>query len=334
MSCVKRCLFSAISGIVSVTAFCGCQTYSQTASSQIKSPDSVRYLGASPNETVPGGADSSYYPSTVSADPATPLLEDTRNLQETQQQRQERRVHRQERRSTGLAYVGEGMYNVFVRPIKSLSEPKTEDRSKRNWLGMKISDDVPGVPAPADRMKQIAALGQAAGRVDQQREESYITALTTIIKSDLDSNCRAEAVKAVAKFNVPSAAYALNLALTDKAKHVRIAACNAWAKRSNPKDGAEAINALLVAEDDKDVSLAAIHALSACGQASSNEALGRMLATSDPALQIAAMNSLGTIHSNPSRDLEQWRQYCRGEIQAPVEEQKKTSIAERLNIWK
>ncbi len=324
------CTLSFIAGAACVAVFAaGCSSTDKTAC--MGGDNSVRYLGV--EEAVPEEQVQPYSPNIGPNVELTPG-ENPQNIQAVSQQRQQRLEERKDRRSTGFAYVGDGLYFVFVRPFVSLTQPKQADHSRRNWIGQKISDDVPGVTAPSDRMKQIEALGQAAGKVSPDRAENYIAALTTVIKDDQDSNCRAVAVKSVAKYNLPSATYALNLAIADKAKHVRITACNSWATRTDPKQGAETLNHLLLIEDDKDVSLAAIHALQVCGNTDSSEALGRMLETSDPALQIAAMNSLGSIHNNPSRDITQWRQYCRGEIQAPIEQQKKFSIAEKLNIWK
>ena len=235
-----------------------------------------------------------------------------------------------QKESTGLTYIGNGFYNFFARPFQK----KPDDHCKRNWLGFKVSDIVEGVPAPKERMQQIRQLGDAANAVDAQRAENYIAALTSIIKSDPDANCRAVAVEAVGKYKSESAGYALNLALTDKVKYVRVAACHAWKNHPNPKMGADALNRLLMSENDKDVSLAATQALQVCGDPSSNEALNRMLETADPALQIAAMNSLGSIHHSACRDINQWRQFCRGEIQAPGEPQKKESVAGALQFWK
>ena len=289
-------------------AFVGCKTMNhQTMSASVVQPDSVRYLG---------GSDSLSNSSDEYA-----LRGSNRTADNPDQKPKE---------ATGLKYVGNGFYNFFSRPFKK----KPDDHCTRNWLGFKVSDIVDGVPAPKERMQQIRQLGEAANEVDAQRAENYIAALTAIIKSDPDANCRAVAVEAVGKYKSDSSVFALNLALTDKVKYVRIAACHAWKTHPNPKKGADGLNRLLMSENDKDVTLAAVQALQVCGDPSSNEALNRMLETADPALQIAAMNSLGSIHHSACRDINQWRQFCRGEIQTPGEPQKKESVAETLQFWK
>ena len=294
-------------------AFVGCKTMNhQTTSASIIQPDSVQYLGASDTVRYPRRSDGKD--------------DSGRNMQDFASDYAE--AHSGEA-ATGIMYIGEGFYNFFARPFRNKDEHCT-----RNWLGFKVSDIVEGVPAPKERMQQIRQLGEAANAVDAQRAENYIAALTAIIKSDPDANCRAVAVASVGKYKSESAGYALNLALTDKVKYVRIAACHAWKTHPNPKMGADALNRLLLSETDKDVSLAATQALQVCGNPSSNEALNRMLETADPALQIAAMNSLGAIHHSACRDVSQWRQFCKGEIQSPGEPQKKESIAETLQFWK
>lgn len=291
-------------------AFVGCKTMShQTTSASIIQPDSVRYLGASDNLSNGSAEENSNFRGANQAvDSPAP----------------------KQKEATGLKYIGNGFYNFFSRPFQK----KPDDHCKRNWLGFKVSDIVEGVPEPKERMQQIRQLGEAANEVDAQRAENYIAALTAIIKSDPDANCRAVAAEAVGKYKSESAGYALNLALTDKVKYVRVAACHAWKNNPNPKMGADALNRLLLSENDKDVSLAAVQALQVCGDPSSNEALNRMLETADPALQIAAMNSLGSIHHSACRDVNQWRQFCKGELQTPGEPQKKESIAETLQFWK
>ncbi len=313
--------YFAITSITALLAilFVGCKTVNhQVTAVSLPQSDSANYLGGSDNLSDGAGAAGNYR-ANGSGDLAFRGSNQTAGSPD-----------QNEKEATGLKYIGNGFYNFFSRPFQK----KPDDHCKRNWLGFKVSDIVDGVPAPAERMQQIRQLGEAANEVDAQRAESYIAALTSIIKSDPDANCRAVAVEAVGKYKSESAGYALNLALTDKVKYVQIAACHAWKTNPNPKMGADALNRLLLSEDDKDVTLAATQALQFCGNSSSNEALNRMLETADPALQIAAMNSLGAIHHSSCRDVNQWRQFCKGELQSPGEPQKKTSVAETLQFWK
>lgn len=225
---------------------------------------------------------------------------------------------------------------LFVLPVL-FSGCATEKGSSffQNPFAMgKRSDRVPGVPVPSERIRDINQLAAAAGRVSPERELEYSQSLVQIVKNDQDSNCRAKAVKALGKFNNPSAAEGIQFAMTDSVKYVRINACNAWLDRKNPKEGTQALNELVLHEEDPDVLLAAIHALETCGESSSQQALGQMLETSNPALQIAAMNTLGKLNSNPCRDLQQWRQYCRGEIQIQQMSKPEFSVADKFNIWK
>ena len=318
---MKYFAFTTITALLAIS-FVGCKTMNhQTTTASLIQPDSVRYLGSS--DGLPSrsdGKDNAVDPDAVGGLIGAGFSSAAGGANYYANEQGE---------STGLTYVGKGVYNFFARPFR-----KKPENCTRNWLGFKVSDIVEGVPAPKERMQQIRQLGEAAKEVDAQRAENYIAALTAIIKSDPDANCRAVAVDSVGKYKSESSAYALNLALTDKVKYVRIAACHAWKTHPNPKMGADALNRLLMSETDKDVSLAATQALQVCGDPSSNEALNRMLETADPALQIAAMNSLGAIHHSACRDVSQWRQFCKGEIQSPGEPQKKESIAETLQFWK
>ena len=320
---MKYFALASITALLVIT-FVGCKTMNHQTTASVIQPDSVRYLGASDSlseERDPRAAEikrQKEESDRILFEGAVGAVNEGLN-----------HYAQEQGESTGLEYIGKGVYNFFARPFR-----KRDEHCTRNWLGFKVSDIVEGVPAPKECMLQIRQLGEAAKEVDGQRAENYIAALTAIIKSDPDANCRAVAVQSVGKYKSESSAYALNLALTDKERFVRIAACHAWKNHPNPKMGADALNRLLLCENDKDVSLAAVQALQVCGDPSSNEALNRMLETADPALQIAAMNSLGSIHHSACRDVNQWRQFCKGEIQTPGEPQKKESIAGALQFWK
>ncbi len=311
---MKYFALTTITALLAIS-FVGCKTMNhQTTTASLIQPDSVQYLGASDKLQQPRKSTDYVHTDSPVADAAL----ETSDI-----------YAREQGEATGLEYVGKGFYNFFARPFRNRDEHCT-----RNWLGFKVSDIVEGVPAPKERMQQIRQLGEAAKEVYSQRAENYIASLTAIIKSDPDANCRAVAVESVGKYKSDSSAFALNLALTDKVKYVRIAACHAWKTHPNPKMGADGLNRLLMSENDKDVTLAAVQALQVCGDPSSNDALNRMLETADPALQIAAMNSLGAIHHSACRDVDQWRQFCKGEIQTPGEPQKKESVAGALQFWK
>ena len=145
-----------------VLAFTGCKAVNHQTSASVIQSDTVRYLGGSdslPASPNGNGAADDNRPNGAAGNDFRGANQPTRPAPEQNE-------------PTGLAYVGNGIYNFFARPFQK----KPDDHCKRNWLGFKVSDIVDGVPAPAERMQQIRQLGEAANEVDAQRAESYIAA--------------------------------------------------------------------------------------------------------------------------------------------------------------
>ncbi len=189
-----------------------------------------------------------------------------------------------------------------------------------------ISDTVPGVPAPAERIAVLRRMRQKAAWAEPIEQERIASELATALQTESDPLIRIEMVRALAGYRTGTAASALETALHDSDPNVRIAACEAWAKRDDPRAAAK-LSEVVSSDLDMDVRLAAVEALGDTRDPAAVAALGEALEDRDPAMQYRAVRSLRKVtEEDLGNDVNRWRQYVRGELPAepPV------SLVERI----
>jgi len=119
----------------------------------------------------------------------------------------------------------------------------------------------------------------------------------------------------------------LQAALGDPDPDVRLAACQAWVKRESA-EATPGLIGLLNGDLNPEVRLAAAKALGQRKDPAAVPALGNALEDSDPAMQYQAVMSLRQITGKDfGSDVNQWRQYVKGETPKPANS---ISITERL----
>jgi HEAT repeat protein len=180
---------------------------------------------------------------------------------------------------------------------------------------------VAGVKTPQQRIEELKVLAKSSSPPPET-----VAQLVKEIQTEQDPLVRMNIVRVLAKASEPSASAVLHAGLEDPDNGVRIACCEAWGKRSGPEAVAE-LSAVLRAESNIDVRMAAAKALGATGQATAVQPLAEVLADNDPAIQRRAIESLKSVSGKDfGYDVPAWRQYAAGE---PVEP-RPVSFAERL----
>ena len=194
-------------------------------------------------------------------------------------------------------------------------------------LGGTTSDVVPGIPSPAERIATLRKIGQKAAWAKPAEQERLSGELAAAYPDEPDPLIRGEMVRALGGYPTEAAAGVLRTALNDSDADVRITACKAWGKRA----GAEAttlLSEVLLRDVDTDVRLAAAEALGGTGNPAAVAALGEALEDGDPAMQYRAVASLHEVTGEDlGNDVNQWRQYVKGETPTPGPP---VSLAERL----
>ncbi len=197
------------------------------------------------------------------------------------------------------------------------------------WVpgGGPISDDLPGVVTPGQRMSRLRKLAEESSWRNAADRQIIARDLAAAFHEETDEVLRAEIVRTLSKYPGPEAAQILRIAIQDSAAEVRLAACDGLGKLGN-SDAAALLIEALETDVDIDVRLAAARALGKSKSPAAVPALGRALDDPNPAMQGRAMLALKEITGEDlGNDANRWRQYVKGESPKPAQP---ASIAEKL----
>ncbi len=193
-----------------------------------------------------------------------------------------------------------------------------------------VSDTVPGIPSPAERIAVLRRMRREAASAEPAEQQRISIELAAAFQVEADPLIRVEIVRALAGYRTAASASALKRALDDRDPDVRVAACEAWGERGGPEAAAK-LSEVLASDVDVDVRLAAAGALGETGDPGVVVALGESLEDRDPAMQYRAVEALRKVTGEDfGNDVNRWRQYVqyvKGELPAPPEP---ISLAERV----
>jgi HEAT repeat protein len=190
-----------------------------------------------------------------------------------------------------------------------------------------ISDTLPGVTTPAQRMARLQKLADTTAWQRPEQKRQITAELIVAYRTEQDLLIKTEIVRALGNYPGPDADEVLRSAVVDPETDIRLAACRAWAKRGGPEATA-LLAGRLVGDVDFDVRMAAAKALGEGKDPAAVAALGRALDDGDPAMQYRAVVALQNITGKDyGNDVNQWRQYVKGETPKPA---KPVSLAERI----
>jgi len=189
------------------------------------------------------------------------------------------------------------------------------------------SDPLPGIPSPAERIDSLRKMGKKAGWAKPEEREQIAKELAAAYQDEPDPLIRLEIVRTIGQCRTATADAVLDAALNDSEADVRMVACRAWGTRGGPEAAAKLSEALR-SDVDTDVRLTAAQALGETGDPRAVAALGEALEDRDPAMQYQAVQSLRNVTGEDlGNDVNQWRQYVKGEPPAPAEP---VSVAQRI----
>jgi HEAT repeat protein len=199
-----------------------------------------------------------------------------------------------------------------------------------SWMPFqgKASDDLPGVVPPAQRIADLRKLSEEADKKGDAEKIRISQQMAASIQKEKDPLIRQEILRVLGKYPSPDADAVMKGALNDSDRYVRIAACQAWGKRTDAET-VKLLSEVLRSDVDADVRLAAAKALGECRNEAAVAVLGDALNDSDPAIQYRAVLSLQQVTGKDLGDnLERWQQYVKGNksVEGP-------SLAERIGHW-
>ncbi len=198
------------------------------------------------------------------------------------------------------------------------------------WPLAKVSDRVPGITPPPERMRAIRELGQRAARQDPVEQNRLAGQLAEMYAQEQDPLIRGQIIQSAGYLAGPNTLALLRQGLKDADADVRVLACQSLGRLGGP-EAAAALAEALGSDTDPDVRLAAVKALGETGEPSAIQPLGLALAERDPAMQYQAVAALRQVAPvDYGNDVQRWRQYVKGE---PVDPEPPVSLVERVRRW-
>jgi HEAT repeat protein len=190
-----------------------------------------------------------------------------------------------------------------------------------------ISDKLPGVVTPAQRIAELRKWSAEAAKATPQQRQAISEQLAASIRTEKDPLIRVEIIRTLGAYSSASADGVLKAAMNDPDTQVRLAACDAWGKRHDDQ-AVELLAAAMNGDVASEVRQTAVRALGDTKNPAAVKPLGNALSDADPAMQYLAVLSLKKVTGKDfGDDVNRWQQYVRGETPPPP------SWAERIRQW-
>lgn len=183
------------------------------------------------------------------------------------------------------------------------------------WMSHPFAGAVPQYkseygPTPSQRVVGLQQLASRAGEMSDADAARTAQELTEAYQHESDPILRRAIVETLGTLKGRHNDEALHLALSDPVASVRVAACEAWAKRGDVASAA-VLHERLTTDSDPDVRRNAIRALAQCQTPDTIQYLATALDDRDPALQVTAMETMRHLAGQDlGNDVNAWRQYA------------------------
>jgi HEAT repeat protein len=200
---------------------------------------------------------------------------------------------------------------------------------KAGWWppGGKISDTVPGITPPRERIAELRKLAKQAAASGAGGREQIAAQVAASYFKEPDPLVRLEIIRVLGACPGATAESTLREAAKDKDADVRVAVCRSFGKHRGAT-ASEVLRERLAGDSDVDVRLTAAEALGGIRDPASVTALAAALDDRDPAMQYQAVQSLRRVApTDLGNDVDRWRQYVKDGSIAPA---KPFSLAETV----
>lgn len=156
---------------------------------------------------------------------------------------------------------------------------------------------------------RIRNLAKSASQLSEAEKENAVNNLSQMIQTERIDQIRVDAAYALGELKTESAEKLLLSLLEDSETEVRIAAVNALAMQGNAVAGQQLVR-IIRSDSDKDVRSAAIRNLAKYPGDATVAVLGEVLSEPEPALQIAATESLDKVTGEKiGMSVPKWKEY-------------------------
>lgn len=232
----------------------------------------------------------------------------------------------------GLAVLAAGCADGLMPEVRSLNP----------WVRKQWDDDERAITTYHRKAADLAALRSQAGHLPEEQREPIAAQLAARLQEEKAPVLRVQLVRTLGEFQTPSAHSALQASLNDEMATVRIAACKALA-RHPAGESVELLAKSASGDSDLDVRIAAAESLGKFADSKLPADERKRIAQSlrpalddrDPALQVAAMQSLAAItgRDNFRNDAPTWRQFLDGGNPSPPPPPTVAELLQRSMNW-
>jgi HEAT repeat protein len=212
--------------------------------------------------------------------------------------------------------------------------PIPETKFLNPWVRKQWAEDEQRVTTYHRKVSDLAALRAKAGTLSQAELEATASQLAGRLQEEKSAALRGELVRTLGVFRTPAAQQALVASMNDESSSVRVLASKALGTAPTA-DGFQALAHAVSDDADLDVRIAAAHELGKFKSFGASKALRPALDDRDPALQIAAMQSLETVdgHSEFRRNVAVWREHLDGGNPTPPPAPSIAELARQYWSW-
>jgi len=196
--------------------------------------------------------------------------------------------------------------------------PVPETKYWNPWVRKQWAEDDARALTFHRKVEDLDKLRSRAAKMPAEEREQTASHLAARLREERSPVLRAAFVRTLGAFDTPAAHQALVACMSDDAANVRVVACSALSKYRTPA-GFQALSQAVASDSDLDVKIAAARELGNFRDFEAPKALRPALDERDPALQLAAMQSLEQVagHTEYRRNIAVWREHLDGQNPAP-----------------
>jgi len=196
--------------------------------------------------------------------------------------------------------------------------PIPENRVLNPWVRKQWAEDEQRVTTYHKKVADLAELRKKASTMPPGEKEETATHLAARLREERSPALRGELIRTLAAINTPVGQQAILAGITDEATSVRVLSCKALGEAPTA-EGFQALSNVITSDAELDVRVAAAQQLGKFRNFEAPKALRPALDDRDPALQIAAMQSLEAVdgHAEYRRNVNVWREHLDGGSPSP-----------------
>jgi hypothetical protein len=212
--------------------------------------------------------------------------------------------------------------------------PIPETKVLNPWVRKQWAEDEQRTTTFHRKVADLAELRKKAPSMPPAERDDTATHLAARLKEEKSAVLRAEFVRTLAAFSTPIAGEAILASVTDEDTSVRVLAIKALA-RAPTAEGFQALSQAVTSDSDLDVRVVAARELGKFRGFDATKSLRPALDDRDPALQLAAMQSLEALdgHAEYRRNVAVWREHLDGGNPTPPAGPSIAELAKQYWNW-